>query len=83
MIPDKVHTTENTAENMVTDLKLLYILMAESAGNIMSADTKSEPTRFMASTIITAITMAVTKLRILTFVPTALAKFSSKVIAKI
>ena len=81
-IPKSAHTTEITAEQMVTDLKLLNILIADNAGKITSADTRSDPTRFMASTMITAIIVAITKLSSFVFVPTAFAKLSSKVTAK-
>ncbi len=36
-IPSVAHTTEITAEQMVTDLKLLNILIADMAGNITIA----------------------------------------------
>lgn len=58
--PSAAQSTENIAENITTDLKLLKSLIAESAGKIMSADVRSDPTRFIASTIITAITTAIT-----------------------
>ena len=57
--------------------------MADSAGKITSAEISSEPTRFIASTITTAMMMAISRLYRSAFVPTALAKFSSKVTAKI
>ena len=62
IIPKNAHTTENTAENRVTFLKLPNSLIADNAGNITSADIRSEPTRFIASTIITAITTAIRRL---------------------
>ena len=52
-IPDIAHTTDETAENIVTLLKFFNMLMAESAGNITSADIRRDPTRFIESTIIT------------------------------
>ena len=88
MIPANAQKTESIAEKTVTDLKLLKILIAESAGKIAkagkitSADTRRDPTRFIASTMMTAITVAITKLRSLVFVPTAFAKLSSNVTAK-
>lgn len=60
--PAKEQKTEITAEQTVTDLKLLKILMALSAGKITSAEIKSEPTRFIARTIIIAMIMAMTRL---------------------
>lgn len=62
IIPSAAHKTENTAEQIITDLKFLNTLIAESAGKITSADIRSEPTRFIARTIITAITTAIRKL---------------------
>ena len=62
IIPARAHTMDDIAENTVTLLKLLKILIAESAGKIISAEIKSEPTRFMARTIMTAITVAIKRL---------------------
>lgn len=78
-MPINVQMTDKTAEHAVTDLKLLNIRIAERAGNMIRADIKSEPTRFMASTIITAITTAIIRLYTFALVPTAFAKFSSNV----
>ena len=61
-IPAKALMTERIAEQTVTFLKLLNILIAESAGNITSADMSREPTRFMANTMITAMTIAIIRL---------------------
>ena len=82
-MPTVAQQTESTAEQMVTDRKLFSTRMADSAGKMISAETNNDPTRFIANTIITAIRMAINKLNRLTFVPTARAKFSSKVTAKI
>ena len=82
-IPKPAHITENTAEKIVTVLKLLNSLMADKAGKITSAEISSDPTRFMARTIITAIITAIRRLYKSALVPTAFAKFSSKVTAKI
>ena len=60
--PAVEHATEITAELMVTCRKLLKMRIEERAGKITSAEIKREPTRFIASTIITAIIMAITKL---------------------
>ena len=83
IIPKKVQTTERIAEHIVTDLKLLKTLIAESAGKMISADIRSEPTRFIARTIITAIMTAIRKLYPRALLPAATAKFSSNVTAKI
>ena len=58
------HTTETTAEHTVTERKLLKIRIAERAGKITRAEIKREPTRFIASTMITAIMIAITRLYI-------------------
>ena len=55
-------TTGQDAAQMVTDRKLLNRRMAESAGKITSAEISSDPTRFMASTMITATTTAISRL---------------------
>ena len=60
MIPKNAQKTEIMHENIVTCLKLLNILIAESAGNITRAEISREPTRFMASTIMMAIMTAIT-----------------------
>ena len=60
--PDIEQITEMRAEQIVTERKLLKTLIAERAGKITRAEIKSEPTRFMASTIITAIIIAITRL---------------------
>ena len=62
--PITEHKTDTTAEQIVTDLKLLNILIAERAGNITKADINREPTRFIARTIIIAITIAMARLYI-------------------
>jgi hypothetical protein len=82
-IPEAEHSTEIMAEHIVTALKFLNTLIADSDGKIMRADIKSEPTNFIARTIITAIVIAIIRLYAFAFVPTAFAKFSSKVTANI
>ena len=83
IIPKNAHSAEIIPEQIVTDLKLLNTRIDESAGNITSAETRSEPTSFIATTITTAIIMAISVLYTPGFVPEAFAKFSSKVTAKI
>ena len=80
-MPKIAHSTEMIAEHIVTRLKLLHRCIAESAGNMTSADIRSEPTRFIASTMITAITIAKSRLYASVFMPVAFAKFSSNVTA--
>ena len=54
IIPVSAHTTEKIAAQIDTPLKLLNILIAETAGKTIKAEVKSEPTRFMERTMITA-----------------------------
>ena len=82
-IPISEQTTEITAAATVTEKKLLKMRMAERAGNTTKADTRSAPTRFIASTITAAIITAIIRLNALTLVPVARAKFSSNVTANI
>lgn len=82
-MPSAVQHTESTAEHTVTARKLLYTRMADSAGKTTSAEISKEPTRFMASTITMAIVTAISRLYPCAVRFTALAKFSSKVTAKI
>ena len=60
--PTIAHTTEKMPAQMVTDLKLLNTCIADSAGKITNAEIKSEPTRFIASTITAAIKIAIKRL---------------------
>lgn len=50
-IPSDEHKTEITAEQIITLRNVLNIRIAESAGNIINAEIKSEPTKFIASTM--------------------------------
>ena len=83
IMPKVAQTTEINAETIVTDKKLLWTLMAEIAGKITSAEMRSEPTRFIANTMMTAIKVAIIRLYTFVFTPVALAKDSSKVTEKI
>ena len=82
-MPEKAHTTDRIAENTVTILKLLKSRMADNAGKITRAEISREPTRFMASTMMTAMMIAIIKLYAFVFTPVAFAKFSSNVTPKI
>lgn len=55
IIPANAHITDIIADAMVTDLKLENKRIADNAGNIINAEISNDPTRFIASTIITAI----------------------------
>ena len=83
IMPRAAHTTDRQAEQIVTDLKLLKTLIADSAGKITRAEISSDPTRFIARTMMTAIMIAIIRLYTPDFVPVALAKFSSNVTEKI
>lgn len=61
-MPASEHTTAKTAAQTVTPKKLLNMRIAESAGKIIRAETSSDPTSFIASTIITAAATAINKL---------------------
>lgn len=60
--PTTVQVIDVMTEQIITERKLLKTRMDESAGKMISADTSSEPTRFMASTMTTAIITAMRKL---------------------
>ena len=83
MIPKNAQNTESIAEKTVTLLNVLNILMDESAGKITSAEMRSDPTRFIASTMMTAMITAIRRLYASALVPTLLANVSSKVTANI
>ena len=53
--------------------------IADNAGNTRSAVMSSEPTRFIASTMITAVITAIIRLYIPAFFPIERVKFSSNV----
>ena len=82
-MPTNAQTTEIHAEQIVTERKLLNTRIAESAGKITSAEISSEPTRFMAITMMMAMITAMIRLYTPALVPVARAKFSSKVTEKI
>ena len=82
-IPTSAQHTDMTAEKTTTPLKCSITFIAESAGKITRAEINREPTRFIPSTIITEMTIAIRKLYPSAFIPVAFIKFSSKVTAKI
>ena len=61
-IPIAVQETDNRAEQIVTDLNDLKMRMALNAGKIISAEINNEPTKFIAKTMMTAVTTAINKL---------------------
>ena len=62
MMPIAVQSTDMTAEQIVTDLNDLNILIALKAGKIIKAEMSNEPTRFIAKTMIIAVITAITML---------------------
>ena len=82
-IPSSAQKTERKAEQIVTERKLLKTRIAEMAGKIISAEINNEPTRFIASTMITAVIIAMSRLYFSVSMPVALAKLSSNVTPKI
>ncbi len=69
IIPNKAQNTDEAAAKIVTLLKFLKIFIADTAGKIINAEIKSDPTRFIAKTIMIAIKTAMIKLYAKTFVP--------------
>ena len=82
-MPKVEQIMENITEQIITDLKLLNIRIADRAGNIIRAEVRSEPTKFIARTITSAVTMAIIILYCPALIPVAVAKLSSKVTANI
>lgn len=76
-------TILRTIAHTITALKLSAIFMALRHGNTINALISNEPVSFIPKTIITEQRIAKTVSYILTFMPTALANSSSKLIAKI
>ena len=61
-MPNIAQKTDITAEKRMTDLKFLKSRMDESAGKMIRAEIKREPTRFIARTITMAIITAIKRL---------------------
>ena len=61
-IPIAVQETDKIAEHIVTDLNDLKMRIALNAGKIIKAEISNEPTRFIAKTMMTAVTTAINKL---------------------
>ena len=79
IIPTEAHITDITAEQIITPRKLLNNRIAERAGKIINAEISNEPTRFIASTIISAVIIAMRRLYAPELIPVAFEKFSSNV----
>ena len=61
-IPTKKHSMDITAEETITDLKLLKTLIEDSAGNIIKLEINSEPIKRIPTTIVIAVRIAIKKL---------------------
>ena len=61
-MPETDVTTAIIAELITTLLNVLKMRIAERAGKIISAETRSAPTMFIASTITTAVIIASARL---------------------
>ena len=61
-MPRAAPKTDRKAEAPMTPRKLLKIRMADSAGKIISAEIRRDPTSFMASTITDAVCTAIRRL---------------------
>ena len=57
-IPNAAQKTDTITEHIVTALKFLKTRIEQRAGNIISAEIKSAPTKFMATTMTIAIITA-------------------------
>ena len=82
-MPSAAQHTETAAEQIITPRKLRKTRMADKAGKMIRAEVSRAPTRFMASTMMTAVITAMIRLYAPVLTPVALAKVSSKVMAKI
>ena len=80
-MPVAVQETDKIAEHIVTDLNDLKMRIALNAGKIIKAEISNEPTRFIANTMMTAVTTAINKIYKFVLTPVALAKDSSNVTA--
>ena len=77
--PDIKHITDKSPDHIVTPLKLLERLIAESGGKIISPVISIVPIILMPKAITKAHKSAKTVLNAETFVPVAFVKLSSKV----
>ena len=82
-MPIKKHKTDKTAEQMTTERKLFKIRILVSAGKMTRLEMSKVPISRMPSTIVIAVSSAISILYQPALTPVARAKFSSKVIAKI
>ena len=60
--PKKKHTTDSMADEIVTERKVLNTLMDESGGKIKRLDISSAPSSRIPSTIVIAVSTAMTEL---------------------
>lgn len=79
----KKQETDKIEEQMITDLKLLKILIEVSAGKMIRLDMRRVPIIRIPTTTVTAVSTAIRELYPPAFIPVALEKDSSKVTANI
>ena len=77
------HTTEITAELMMTLLNVLHTLMDVRAGKMIRLDIKRAPIILIPSTMVTAVSTAISVFYRSAFTLVAWANVSSNVMAKI
>lgn len=61
-IPTAAQMIDIRVEHRITPLKFPTTRIADNAGNIINAEIKSDPTKFMANTIIIAVMTAIKRL---------------------
>ena len=62
IMPKRAQTTDTQTEQTVTERKLRNSFIAQSAGKIIRAETRSDPTRFIARTMMTAVITEISRL---------------------
>ena len=82
-IPSRAHITPMAAELTIAFLKDLCKVIADIAGKIMSAETRSDPTSLIDMEIITAVRVARRRLHAFAFPPVPCINTGSNVRAKI
>lgn len=81
-IPSRKHTTDTTAAHTVTDRNVRHTRMAVSAGKMTRLEMSSAPIMRMPSTMVSAVSRAMSILYASVLTPVALENVSSNVTAK-
>lgn len=81
--PKKKQTNAKMADEIITLLKLMNTRMELNAGKIINEEMSMVPMTRIPRTMVIAVSRATSILKKPTLTPVALAKFSSKVMAKI